>query len=187
MLFYKNYRLSFLINDVQHFKILPGSTCSIPKGKLRLDFEKISRDCGNIEKNLPILVHCIGFVIVSSYEFSLLLVIWWTFWRKISENEKYIHSEGVDILSRVCTSHGTHHFAFTWWLLRGQTSYRKISWSIEATRFGFRLFQPLWNLTGTSAAAGRDACQISERYDHFDKQSSGFEILLDLAVRHLTA
>ena len=37
--------------------------------------------------------------------------------------------------------------------LSGKTSYRKISWSLEAARFGFRLFQSLWNLTGTSAAA----------------------------------
>ena len=37
--------------------------------------------------------------------------------------------------------------------LSGKTSYRKISCNIEATRFGFRLFQSLWNLTGTSAAA----------------------------------
>ena len=34
-----------------------------------------------------------------------------------------------------------------------RTSYRKISWSLEAARFGFKLFQLLWNLTGTSAAA----------------------------------
>ena len=34
----------------------------------------------------------------------------------------------------------------------GKTSYRKISWSLEAARFGFRLFQSLWNLTGPSAA-----------------------------------
>ena len=37
--------------------------------------------------------------------------------------------------------------------LSSKTSYRKISWSLEAARFGFRLFQSLWNLTGTSAAA----------------------------------
>ena len=30
-------------------------------------------------------------------------------------------------------------------------SFRKISWSLEAARFRFRLFQWLWNLTGTSA------------------------------------
>ena len=49
-----------------------------------------------------------------------------------------------------------------WWLpqtisqslysLSGKTSYRKISWSLEAVRFGFELFQSLWNLAGTSAA-----------------------------------
>ena len=36
--------------------------------------------------------------------------------------------------------------------LSGKTSYRKIWWSLEAARFGFRLFESLWNLTGTSAA-----------------------------------
>ena len=34
----------------------------------------------------------------------------------------------------------------------GKTSYRKISWSLEAARFEFKLFQSLWNLAGTSAA-----------------------------------
>ena len=37
--------------------------------------------------------------------------------------------------------------------LRDKTFHRKISWSLEATGFGFRLFQSLWNLTGSSAAA----------------------------------
>ena len=37
--------------------------------------------------------------------------------------------------------------------LSGKTSYCKISWSLEVARFGFRLFQSLWNLTGPSAAA----------------------------------
>ena len=32
-----------------------------------------------------------------------------------------------------------------------KTSYRKISWSLEAARFVFRLFQSLWNLTTISA------------------------------------
>ena len=36
--------------------------------------------------------------------------------------------------------------------LSGKTSYRKISWSLEAAIFGFKLFQSLWNLAGTSAA-----------------------------------
>ena len=60
--------------------------------------------------------------------------------------------------------------------LNGRTSYRKISWSPEATKFRFRLFQSHWNLTGTS-------CQISERYDHYSIQSRGFETSRDLAVR----
>ena len=37
--------------------------------------------------------------------------------------------------------------------LSGRTSYRKISWGLEAAKFGFGLFQQLLNLTGTSAAA----------------------------------
>ena len=36
--------------------------------------------------------------------------------------------------------------------LSRKASYRKISWSLEVARFRFRLFQLLWNLTGTSAA-----------------------------------
>ena len=37
--------------------------------------------------------------------------------------------------------------------LSDKTSYRKISWSLEAASFGFKLFLSLWNLTATSAAA----------------------------------
>ena len=37
--------------------------------------------------------------------------------------------------------------------LSGRSSYRKISRSLEATIVWFRLFQSLWNLTGTSTAA----------------------------------
>ena len=33
-----------------------------------------------------------------------------------------------------------------------KTSYRKISWSLEAARFVFRIVRSLWNLTGTSSA-----------------------------------
>ena len=36
--------------------------------------------------------------------------------------------------------------------LSGKTSYLKISWSLEASRFGFKLFKSLWNLAGTSVA-----------------------------------
>ena len=36
--------------------------------------------------------------------------------------------------------------------LGGRTSYHKLAGGFDATRFGFRLFPSLWNLTGTSAA-----------------------------------
>ena len=35
--------------------------------------------------------------------------------------------------------------------LSRRTSYHKTSWSFEAARFGFRLFQSFWNLPGVSA------------------------------------
>ena len=36
--------------------------------------------------------------------------------------------------------------------LSGKTSYRQISWSLEAARLGVAMVVSLWNLTGTSAA-----------------------------------
>ena len=48
--------------------------------------------------------------------------------------------------------------------LRGQTSYRKISWSLEDTRLRYRHFYSFWNLTGTSAAVLPRCLSISERY-----------------------
>ena len=48
-----------------------------------------------------------------------------------------------------CWPFGVHLGLYS---LSGKTSYRKISWSLEAARFGFKLFQSLWNLAGTSAA-----------------------------------
>ena len=69
----------------------------------------------------------------------------------------------------------------------GRTSYRKISWNLEAARFGFGLFQSLWNLTCISAAVLSRCLSISERYDHYSVQSRGFDTSRDLAVRRLTA
>ena len=40
--------------------------------------------------------------------------------------------------------------------LIGKTPYRKISWSVEAARLGFRLFQSLWNLTGTFSSSAAE-------------------------------
>ena len=61
--------------------------------------------------------------------------------------------------------------------LSGRTSCRQISISLEATRFGFRLFLSLWNLRCTLAA-----CQISEPYHHYNILSRGFETSRDLTV-----
>ena len=36
--------------------------------------------------------------------------------------------------------------------LSGKTSYRQISWSLEAARLGVIIISPLWNLTGSAAA-----------------------------------
>ena len=64
--------------------------------------------------------------------------------------------------------------------LSRRTSYRKISWSLVARRFRFRLFQSFWNLTGTSATG-------LPRYNHYNTQSRGFENSRDLTVRPFTA
>ena len=45
-------------------------------------------------------------------------------------------------------------------ITRTDVLHRKISWSLGAARFGFRLYQSLWNC--------RDACPISERSDHIN-------------------
>ena len=61
------------------------------------------------------------------------------------------------------------------WIILGQyspswrTSCRKISWSLQATTFGFRLFQSLWNLTGTSAAALRSLYHPISRLRYFTR------------------
>ena len=66
----------------------------------------------------------------------------------------------VSYISWVVCMRRLHHniFSVTWYRSYGlyslscKTSYRKISWSLEAARFGFKLFQMLWYLAGTSAA-----------------------------------
>ena len=67
--------------------------------------------------------------------------------------------------------------------ISGRTSYRKFSWSLEAARFGFRLFQSLWNLTGTSAATLSRCLSNSRAIRSLWIQSRGFDTLRDLAVR----
>ena len=57
-----------------------------------------------------------------------------------------------------------------------KTSYRKISWSFEATRFVFRIVQSLRNLTGTSAALRLNAKNRLERESSASRQSVGFQV-----------
>ena len=64
--------------------------------------------------------------------------------------------------------------------LSGKTSYRKISWSLEAANRS-----EIWQVPRQRCCRG--ACQISERYDHCNIQSRGFETSRDLTVRRLTA
>ena len=60
-------------------------------------------------------------------DLSRLLKVWWL----AGQNEKELGS----------------------YSLSGRTSYRTISWGLQAARSGFSLFQSLWNMTGASAEA----------------------------------
>ena len=73
--------------------------------------------------------------------------------------------------------------------LSGKTSYRQISWSLEATRLDVIMIISLWNLTGISTALQRcrDACQISEWLGKSKPESHGVETSRDLAVRRPSA
>ena len=91
--------------------------------------------------------------------------------------------------------------------LSGKTSYRQISWSLEAARLSVIVIVSHWNLTGISAAllprclsnfraeiwlasrqrCCRGACQISEQLKKSKPESRDFETSRDLAVRRLTA
>ena len=69
--------------------------------------------------------------------------------------------------------------------LSGLTSYHKFSGSREAAGLELSNRSELWQAPRQQGC--RDACQISERYNHHNIQSRSFEILWDLAVRRLTA
>ena len=56
----------------------------------------------------------------------------------------------VILVAHLCRRNYSYTQDLYW--LSGKTSYCKISRSLEAARFGFKLFQSLWNLAGTSAA-----------------------------------
>ena len=53
-----------------------------------------------------------------------------------------------------------------------KTSYCKILWSLEAAKFGFRLFNhsELWQATR------QQGCQILQQYNHYNTQSRSFEM-----------
>ena len=80
-----------------------------------------------------------------------------------------------------------HSSSLALYSLRARTSYRKISWTFEAMRFGFILpnRSEMWQAPRQQCC--RDACQISQRYDHYNIQSRGFETSRDLVVRRVTA
>ena len=65
-------------------------------------------------------------------------------------------------------------------------SFCKISQSLEATRFVFRMAQSLWNLASAPRQhCCRYVCQISKRCDYLNSQSRGFETSRDLMIRRL--
>ena len=70
--------------------------------------------------------------------------------------------------------------------LSGKTSCHKASWSLEALKFEFIISNRSEIWQPHRQQCYRDACQISERYDHCNIQSRGFETSRDLAVRRLT-
>ena len=65
--------------------------------------------------------------------------------------------------------------------------YHKISWRLEAARFGFELFQSPEIGQAPRQQRCRDVCHIWERYDQYNTQSRGSETSRDLAERRLAA
>ena len=63
-------------------------------------------------------------------------------WKNLIETTSHWNATGAALLQPTLALYS----------LSGKTSYRKISWSLEAARFGFKLYQSLSNLAGTSAA-----------------------------------
>ena len=59
------------------------------------------------------------------------------------------------------------------------TTYYKISWSLEAARFGIWLFQS----PEIVKQRCRDTCQISERYDQYNTRCRGFETSREFTVK----
>ena len=66
-----------------------------------------------------------------------------------------------------------------------KTSYCKISQSLEATRFVFKIVWSLWNWIGTLAAVLPRCLSNLERLEKFKPESHSFETSRDLTIRCL--
>ena len=84
-------------------------------------------------------------------EYRMFANMWW---RQQLSGVSLGHQSGCDIQLplNVLGTHGQTHSVLSSVSISEKTSYRKISWSIEAARFVFRIIRSLLNLTGTSAA-----------------------------------
>ena len=121
----------------------------------------------------------------------------WEFWLILLSPNYWINRGMVDdwrchncSAHQICMRFG---LAFLWlYPLRGGTSirpmfYRKISWSLEAARLVFRLFNRSGIWKAHRQQRCRDACQVTERYIHNNFQSPGFNTSRHLAVKRLIA
>ena len=66
-----------------------------------------------------------------------------------------------------------------------KTSYRKVSWSLEATRLHLELFDPSEIWQAHRQYCCWCACQISKPDGNLNHQSCGFETSRDLTIRRL--
>ena len=120
----------------------------------------------------------------------------WIHYERLHNHNKAKHNKtvciflgiycSIDICSTIHILGRRQLYTLGLYSLSGKTSYRKISWSLEAARFGFKLsnHSEIWQVPRQRCCRG--ACQISERYEHCNFQSRGFETSRDLAVRRLT-
>ena len=147
-------------------------------------FQLIHFSCHDCENNHIIFIK--WYVWVISYRLglghetmictvSLAIFSWWIY----SRCNEYILVNPYTLSTSSTTRVDNWKVSLGLYSLSGRTSYGKISRSLEAARFGFKLVPSLWNLTGTSAAP--------LPYDHYNTQSRGFETSRDLEVRRLTA
>ena len=84
-----------------------------------------------------------------------------------------VHKHGVWTLKLTSLWRIEQYQVLGLYSLSCKTSYRQISWSLEATRLDVLIIISLWNLTGISAALlPRCRCQISKRLEMFHSVES---------------